>query len=67
MSSKNLSWAWLLPAALVGTAATAAAILVSGSKPQTEPAGGTRATSAEPTSLLPEIAWFGGPSHRELG
>lgn len=66
MSSKNPSWAWLLPAALLGTAATATAMLVSSSKPQTEPAGGTHVPSAEPTSLLPEIIWFGGPSRPNI-
>jgi len=66
MSGKNESWMWLLPAALVGTAATAAAILVGGSKPQTEPAGGAHAPSAQPTSPPPEIGWFGGASRPNI-
>lgn len=64
MPQKRESLLWLLPVALVGTAATAAAVFVAASKPGPEPAG---ADPPKPTSSpLPSIAWFGGASRPNI-
>jgi len=66
MASKNESWMWIVQAAFAGTAATAAAILVGGRKPQSDPAGGMRTPQAAPASPLPDIAWLGGASRENI-
>lgn len=65
MSRKNDGWVWLLPVALAGTAATAAAVLLGSSKPNTAPAGGA-ADPVTPSVPLPVIAWFGGASRENI-
>lgn len=71
MARKGESLLWLLPVALAGTAATAAAILVGTAKPGTAPAGGV----GEPTPLPPtptpppalaNVPWFGGASRENI-
>ena len=66
MSRKNESMAWLLPVALVGSAATAAALLVATSKPSMSPAGTSTEPTPAPSSVLPTIAWFGGASRENI-
>lgn len=56
---------WLLPVALVGTAATAAALILGSNKPSTAPTEGTseRQLASPP---LPVISWFGGASRANI-
>lgn len=58
---------WLLPVALAGTAATAAALLLGTTKPGTAPAGDViKPAPASATPPLPSIAWFGGASRDNI-
>ncbi len=58
---------WLIPAALAGTAATAAALLIGGGKPSTDPAAGAKAPAPAPElASLPAISWFGGASRANI-
>jgi hypothetical protein len=66
MSRRNDGWMWLLPVALAGTAATAAAVLLASSKPSTAPAGGGAAEPVTASVPLPAIAWFGGASRDNI-
>ena len=62
MASKDGRWMWLLPVALVGTAAAGAAVLVGTSKPSTVPPSDKPALAAS----LPSIVWFGGASRENI-
>lgn len=67
MARRDDGLVWLLPVALLGTAATAAALLVGSTKPSTAPAGG--ASSSQPPLVsrpLPVISWFGGVSRANI-
>ena len=65
MARKGDGLVWLIPAALVGTAATAAALLVASTKPSTVPPGGaTEPAPSQPPQ--PVISWFGGASRANV-
>lgn len=67
MARRDDSLAWLLPVALLGTAATAAALLVGSTKPSPVPAGGASGPQPPPVSPpLPVISWFGGASRANI-
>jgi hypothetical protein len=67
MSRRSDGLVWLLPVALAGTAATAAALLLGTNKPSTAPAGDAiKSPPASPSPPLPSIAWFGGASRANI-
>ncbi len=66
MARSNDSLAWLLPVALLGSAATATALLVATSKPNTAPAGTGTGPMPAPSPVLPTISWFGGASRDNI-
>ena len=69
MARRSDSLLWLIPAALVGTAATAAALLIGGGKPNTVPSGGAKEPGSAPLpalASLPAISWFGGASRANI-
>jgi len=66
MARRSDGWVWLLPVALAGTAATAAAMLLGTSKPSTAPAGGGPIEPRTPSTPLPVISWFGGASRDNI-
>jgi len=69
MARKSDSLLWLIPAALAGTAATAAALLIAGGKPNAAPAEGAKEPAPEPLpalASLPAISWFGGASRANI-
>ena len=69
MARRSDSLLWLIPAALAGTAATAAALLIGGTSPNTAPCGGTKESATAPLpapASLPAISWFGGVSRANI-
>lgn len=66
MARRSDGWMWLLPMALAGTAATAAAVLLGSGKPSTVPAGGRSIEPVAPSTPLPAISWFGGASRDNI-
>jgi hypothetical protein len=66
MSRRSDGLMWLLPVALAGTAATAAALLLGTTKPGTAPAGDANKPPVSPPPPWPSIAWFGGASRDNI-
>ena len=65
MARRSDGLLWLLPVALAGGAATAAALLLGSSQPTPAPARGSGAPALSAPSL-PVVSWFGGASRENI-
>lgn len=65
MARRSDGLLWLLPVALAGGAATAAALILGASQPTPAPAQGSGGP-ALPAPSLPVVSWFGGASRENI-